>query len=152
MYSTCHISFDNIPEWFTYLRKPLGLTAVGLNLVRVPAGKGYTFMHRHERQEEVYIILRGSGLIHIESEDILLSEGDIVRVAPEALRAVKASDDTDLIILCAGADESDYSAAPDSDHLMEDGVPDWENLPPWYEGNEKIRKLNERIRASRKQT
>jgi hypothetical protein len=33
--------------------------------------------------------------------------------------------------------------------LIDDGIPDWENLPPWYEGNKKVIELNKKIRAQR---
>ncbi|MFQ6607936.1 MAG: cupin domain-containing protein [Fidelibacterota bacterium] len=149
MYSKYHFSWDDIPDWFTYLKAPLALTALGLNLIKIPAGKGYTFMHRHEHQEEVYIILRGRGIIHIEGNDISLVEGDIVRVSPKALRAVKAEDQESIILLCAGAVESNLALDPNSKYLYSDGRPDWENLPPWYKGNKKIKELNKQIRASR---
>jgi len=33
--------------------------------------------------------------------------------------------------------------------LIDDGIPDWENLPPWYEGNQKVIEINKKLKAER---
>ena len=33
--------------------------------------------------------------------------------------------------------------------LINDGIPDFDNLPPWYEGNTKIEELNKRLKNDR---
>ena len=43
---------------FQRLRKELGLTTFGLNLLRLRPGQG-SRIHRHERQEEAYLVLDG---------------------------------------------------------------------------------------------
>ena len=34
--------------------------------------------------------------------------------------------------------------------LINDGIPDFDNLPPWYVGNTKIAELNKRLKNDRK--
>lgn len=150
MFSKTSLDFDNLPEWLTFLRKDLVLKSVGLGLARVPAGMGYTFMHRHEEQEEVYIVLKGKGIIHIDGKDISLTKGDFVRVGPEAKRALKAADNSELVCLIVGAlPAKGYPRKPKSNTLIDDGIPDWENLPPWYEDNKKVMAINKKLRAQR---
>ena len=55
--------FDNFPNWLTFLRDEINLTALGMSFARLPAGKGYTYLHKHKKQEEVYVILQGRGVI-----------------------------------------------------------------------------------------
>jgi hypothetical protein len=38
---------------------------------------------------------------------------------------------------------------PKNSSLIDDGVPDWDHLPPWCEGNKKIIELNKKIRIER---
>jgi len=150
MYSRTNIDFNDPPPWLNMLRNDLNLQGVGLGLANVPRGKGYTFMHSHGEQEEVYIVLSGSGIIRIEDEDIDLRPGDFVRVAPQAKRALKASDESDLLVIIAGAPVMEnYPKNPKSSSLIDDGIPDWDNLPPWCEGNEKIIEINRKLRAQR---
>jgi mannose-6-phosphate isomerase-like protein (cupin superfamily) len=49
--------------------------------------------HRHERQEEVYVIVSGSGRIKIEDEVHELRQWDAVRVPPQTARAFEAGPD-----------------------------------------------------------
>ena len=77
-----NLDLQNLPNWLTFLKEDLNLKALGLSVVRLPACKGYTFMHQHEEQEEVYMILSGRGIIHIDGEDISLQEGDFINVVP----------------------------------------------------------------------
>jgi hypothetical protein len=33
--------------------------------------------------------------------------------------------------------------------LIDDGIPDYDNVPPWYEGNKKIAEINKRLKHER---
>ena len=139
---------ENLPDWLTFLRDDVKLTSVGMGFARLPIGKGYTFLHKHEVQEEIYIVLSGKGIIYLDGELIDLSPGDVVRVDPEVYRALKANDESELVCLIVGALPAEgFPKDPKNSILIDDGIPDWDHLPPWCEGNEKIIKLNKKIRA-----
>ena len=36
-----------------------------------------------------------------------------------------------------------------SKSLIDDGIPDWKNLPPWYEGNQKVIEINKKLKTER---
>ena len=149
-FNQTNLSIDSLPQWLSSLKKPLELSGVGVATFNLPAGKGYTFMHSHKEQEEVYIVLSGKGIIQIEDEAIDLSPGDFVRVSPLARRAIKADDESSMTgIVVGGVAKSGYPKYNGSKTLIDDGVPDWENLPPWCVGNETIAKINERLRSER---
>jgi len=149
-YTKTRLDLDDLPNWLTFLKEDLNLKALGLSVARLPAGKGYTIMHQHEEQEEVYMILSGRGIIHIDGKDISLQEGDFVNVVPESKRALKAANDSDLIFICAGAvSTGKYPKSPKSRALIDDGIPDYDSVPPWYEGNEKIAEINKRLKNER---
>ena len=149
-YTKTRLDLDDLPNWLTFLKEELNLKALGLSVARLPAGKGYTIMHQHEEQEEVYMVLSGRGIIHIDGKDISLQEGDFVNVVPESKRALKAANDSDLIFICAGAvSTGKYPKSPKSRALIDDGIPDYDSVPPWYEGNEKIAEINKRLKNER---
>jgi mannose-6-phosphate isomerase-like protein (cupin superfamily) len=150
-YKKTNLDFTNLPNWLSYLKDDLALNAIGLTVIRLPAGKGYTFMHQHKEQEEVYIVIDGKGIIHINGDDIPLFKGDFINVFPNSKRALKASEDSDLVYICAGAVKSEkYPNDKTKKTLINDGIPDFENLPPWYVGNKKIAELNKRLKNDRK--
>ena len=63
------------------LRRQLGVTSFGMNqIVLQPGQRGR--IHRHERQEEVYLVLEGRLTLVIESEPTELAEQELIRVAP----------------------------------------------------------------------
>jgi hypothetical protein len=145
-----HLDLQHLPNWLTFLKEDLSLKALGLSVVRLPAGKGYTIMHQHEEQEEVYMVINGRGIIHIDGEDISLQKGDFINVVPESKRALKAADDSDLIFICAGAvSTGKYPKSSNSKALIDDGIPDYDNVPPWYESNKKIAEINQRLKNDR---
>ena len=149
-YTKTRLDLDDLPNWLTFLKEDLNLKALGLSVARLPAGKGYTIMHQHEEQEEVYMVLSGRGIIHIDGKDISLQEGDFVNVVPESKRALKAANDSDLIFICAGAvSTGKYPKSPKSRALIDDGIPDYDSVPPWYKGNEKIAEINKRLKNER---
>ena len=151
-YKKTNLDLESPPNWLTFLKDKIGLSALGLTVTRLPAGKGYTFMHQHKEQEEVYMVINGNGIIHIDGEDIPITKGDFINVYPQSKRALKADEDSDLIFICAGAIKSNkYSNKQSSRALIDDGIPDFDNLPPWYRGSEKIMELNKRLKNERKE-
>jgi mannose-6-phosphate isomerase-like protein (cupin superfamily) len=71
-------------------RKPLGLAGGGFSYQRLAPDVEGPFGHRHDRQEEVYVVVGGSGRIKLDDEVRELAQWDAVRVAPETARAFAA--------------------------------------------------------------
>lgn len=64
---------------------------------RAPTG------HRHREQEEVCVVVGGSGRILLDGEIHRLRHWDLVRISPPVVRALGAGDDG-LELLAIGAD------------------------------------------------
>ena len=62
----------------------------GVSYQRVKPGKRQAFAHRHERAEEVYVVLRGSGQAKLDDQLVELRTLDAIRVAPGVTRAFQA--------------------------------------------------------------
>jgi uncharacterized cupin superfamily protein len=92
-------------ERFQPLRRELGVSAFGLNLIRLRPGQRGR-IHRHERQEEVYLVLEGSLTLGVEGEERVVARGEAVRVAP-AVRRQLTNRGRELLVLLAigGAEE-----------------------------------------------
>ena len=62
--------------------------------LRVPVG------HRHREQEEAYVVVNGSGRVLLDGEVRDLRQWDVLRVAPEVVRAFEAGPDgLDLVAI-----------------------------------------------------
>ena len=87
--------------------------------------------------------------MQIENEEFSLNPGDIIRVSPQAKRALKAGDEK-LIALCCGGVTKGYPNKEDSRTLIDDGIPHFDEPPKWYEGNEKNLALNQKMKKNYK--
>jgi mannose-6-phosphate isomerase-like protein (cupin superfamily) len=87
-------NFDGSPDLeFRLATKPLGLEQSGLGYQRLPANYRFPYGHVHKRQEEVYVVLRGSGRMKLDDEVVELREWDAVRVPPGTWRGYEAGPD-----------------------------------------------------------
>jgi mannose-6-phosphate isomerase-like protein (cupin superfamily) len=90
-------------ERFVPLRRRLGVSSFGLNqIVLAPRERGR--IHRHARQEEVYLVLEGTLTLLVESEESVLERGELVRVAPDLRRQLVNRGPERLVLLALGGD------------------------------------------------
>jgi mannose-6-phosphate isomerase-like protein (cupin superfamily) len=82
--------------------RELGAEQTGLAFHVVKPGQRQGFAHRHEKAEEVYVVLSGTGRVKLEDDIHDVGPLDAVRVAPEVRRAFEASDDAPLEVLAFG--------------------------------------------------
>jgi uncharacterized cupin superfamily protein len=88
-------------ERFTSLRRALGVTTFGLNLMSLEPGQRGR-IHRHEQQEEVYLVLEGAIRVTVEREPYDLGPFDALRVAPELRREVANPFSERAVLLALG--------------------------------------------------
>jgi mannose-6-phosphate isomerase-like protein (cupin superfamily) len=99
-------SFGSIEELgegygFRKVRKPLGVTAFGVNVVVFPPGyEG--FLHYHDSQDELYFVHAGTARVEVGDEDRLLGPGGLVHVESTTPRKVSNAGADDLVVLVVG--------------------------------------------------
>ena len=71
-------------------RKHLDSRDLGISLFRYAPDTRSPVAHSHKEQEEAYLVVRGSGRMLLDGETLPLREWDVVRVAPEVVRAFEA--------------------------------------------------------------
>ena len=109
--------FDGPPELeFRAATKELHLERCALSYQRVPAGCRFPYGHTHQTQEEVYVVVRGSGRMKLDDEVVELREWDAVRVPPGTWRGYEAGP-KGLEILVLGAPNLGEDPREDVDGL-----------------------------------
>jgi len=108
---------------FQRLRAELGVSTFGLNLMRLRPGQGGR-VHRHEHQEEVYLVLEGTLTLELEGEARELQRGELARVGPEVRRKLVNRHTASLLVLALGGA---------TEHVGRDGIA-WESWEDEGEG------------------
>jgi hypothetical protein len=98
-------------------REALGFERIGLSLQRLAPNARQPFGHRHGAQEEVYVVVAGSGRMNLDGDVREVRQWDAIRVAPGTTRAFEAGPEG-LEFLAFG--------------LATGGVADAESLPGWW--------------------
>jgi mannose-6-phosphate isomerase-like protein (cupin superfamily) len=71
-------------------RKHLDSRDLGVSLFRYAPNLRSPMAHSHREQEEAYVVVAGSGRVLLDGEIVDLRQWDVVRVAPEVVRAFEA--------------------------------------------------------------
>lgn len=102
-----------------FASRDLGLQLSGASLQRLAPGATQPFGHRHQTQEELYVVLDGAGRVKLDDEIFDVGPLDAIRVAPNVARA--------------------FSAGPGGLEFLAFGAPaveslpaDVEQLPDWW--------------------
>ncbi len=71
--------------------RELGVSAWGMNVIEIASGCMAYPEHDHMKdgQEEVYVVLEGSGTLDAAGERTELTEGTLVRVGPSTRRTIR---------------------------------------------------------------
>jgi mannose-6-phosphate isomerase-like protein (cupin superfamily) len=85
----------------------------GFSFHRIKAGKRQPFGHRHDEAEEVYVVVRGDGLLKLDDEIIEVETLDAIRVSPEVMRAFEAGDEGLEVIVFGARHDGDGAIDPD---------------------------------------
>ena len=91
-----------------FARTALEGETLGLSLMTLAPNFRIPFGHKHEGQEEVYVVLRGSARIKVEDEIVELGPMDALRIAMDTMRDVEAGPEgVEFIAFGAGDDPQD---------------------------------------------
>jgi quercetin dioxygenase-like cupin family protein len=88
-------------------RKHLDSRDLGISHVRYQANLRSPMAHSHREQEEAYVVVAGSGRVLLDGELHELRQWDVVRVAPEVVRAFESGPDGLEMIAIGGPKPAD---------------------------------------------
>ena len=96
-----------------FARSPLEGETLGVTLFTLAPGFRMPFGHKHEEQEEVYVVVRGSARIKVDDEIVELGEWDAIRFDKDAMRNVEAGPEgLEYMAVSAGKDARDAQMVP----------------------------------------
>jgi mannose-6-phosphate isomerase-like protein (cupin superfamily) len=102
-----------------FAREPLGAEQTGLSYQRYAPSFRSPFGHKHKEQEELYVLLSGSGRVKLDDDVVELKQWDVVRIGKDTMRCFEAGPD--------GAELLAFGAP-----VGEAGLADAEMAPGWW--------------------
>ena len=94
-------------------RAPLGGETLGVSLMQLAPGFRIPFGHKHEGQEEVYVVVRGSALVKVDDEIVEVGEWDAIRFDKNTMRNMEAGPNgVEYVAFGAGEDPRDAEMVP----------------------------------------
>ncbi len=99
---------DGHESMFLYAGKALGVTAWGMNVLKLPAGWDDYPEHDHNEDghEEVYVTLEGSATLEADGETWLLEPGNLARVGPAQKRRIVPGSEGVVLLAIGGPAEN----------------------------------------------
>ncbi len=96
-----------------FARSAVDGETLGLSLFTLAPNFRIPFGHKHTNQEEVYVVVRGSGRVKVENEIVDLAEWDAIRFGINTMRCMEAGPDgIEYLAFGAGDDPRDAEMAP----------------------------------------
>ena len=114
----------------TDLAKQLGARFLGARLWRLRPGQAST-RHRHFSQEELYVLLEGTGRVRVDGDLLTLGPLDALLVGPDSIRQIFNDTDADQLWLVVGAPPEGADTLEMSEEKLKALYPDGPKaLPP----------------------
>jgi mannose-6-phosphate isomerase-like protein (cupin superfamily) len=96
-----------------FARSDIEGETLGLTVFKLDPGFRIPFGHKHSAQDEVYVVVRGSGRVKVDDDIIELRAWDAIRFDQDAMRNVEAGPDgIEYLAFSAGNDSSDAEMTP----------------------------------------
>ena len=95
-----------------FAREDLGVSQVSVSYERLGPGFKQPFGHRHGNDEELYVVVGGSGHVKLGDELVDVGRWDAIRVSPETFRSFAAGPDGLELLAIGPASSGDAQTGP----------------------------------------
>ena len=97
-----------------FARTPIGGKTLGLSLFKLEPNFRIPFGHKHDSQEEVYVVVRGSARVKVDGKVVDVGEWDAIRFEKGAMHDVEAGPEgVEYLAFGAGDDASEVEMVQD---------------------------------------
>lgn len=115
-YSLVHPKLKYEIKGKVFLKDSTKSTGTEISFTTIPPKSELGYFHKHNKDEETYIIIEGSGYYQIDDDCFPIEEGSIIRVAPEGVRSLCNTSEGNMVFICIQSKENSLE-----EHTTEDG-------------------------------
>lgn len=125
-YSLIHPKLKHEIKGKVFLKESTKSTGTEISFTTIPPKSELGYFHIHNKDEETYIILKGSGFYQVDDDCFPVNEGSVIRVAPEGARSLCNTSDEPMVYVCIQSKQNSLE-----EHTTDDGkrvqlTPKWE--------------------------
>jgi len=127
-YSFIHPKNGQTVTGKVFVKEATQATGMEISFTTIPPHKELGYFHIHNKDEETYIILKGSGFYQVDDDCFPIKEGSVIRVAPKGVRSLCNTSDEGMVYICIQSKEhslEEYSS-DDGSRVVVD--PLWKTL------------------------
>jgi mannose-6-phosphate isomerase-like protein (cupin superfamily) len=124
-YSLVHPVNKRIIEGKVFIKDATKATGTEISFNSLPPQTEQPFFHIHRKNEETYLILKGSGFFQVDDDCFDIKEGSVIRVAPAGKRCIRNSSDKPMIYMVIQAKENSLEEYTTSDGERVQVEPKW---------------------------
>ena len=115
-YSFVHVKTKQEVRGKVFVKEATKTTGTEISFTVLPPRTELPYFHFHNKDEETYIILKGSGYYQVDDDCFPITEGSIIRVAPQGKRGLCNTSDTEMVYICIQSKENSLE-----EHTTDDG-------------------------------
>ncbi|MCL2289739.1 MAG: cupin domain-containing protein [Bacteroidetes bacterium] len=105
-YSLIHEKTGKEVKGKVFVKEPTKATGTEISFTTVLPKSELGYFHIHHRNEETYIILKGSGYYQVDDDCFPVQAGSIIRVAPEGVRSLCNTAEEEMLFICIQSKEN----------------------------------------------
>jgi mannose-6-phosphate isomerase-like protein (cupin superfamily) len=105
-YSLIHPKLGTEIKGKVFMKEPTNATGTEISFTVIPPKSELGYFHFHYKDEETYIILRGSGWYQVDKDCFPVKEGSVIRVAPGGVRSLCNTSEDEMVYICIQAKEN----------------------------------------------
>lgn len=123
-YSLIHPKLGIEIKGKVFVKEATNATGTEISFTTLAPKSDIGYFHIHTKDEETYIILRGTGMFQIDDDYFPIEEGSVVRVAPEGARNIYNSSDEEMLFVCiqSKANSLEEHTTDDGKRVQKDAI------------------------------
>jgi len=124
-YSLIHPVSKRVLEGKVFLKNATNSTGNEISFNSLPPHSEQPYFHIHRKNEETYIILKGSGFFQVDDDCFEITEGSVIRVAPQGNRGICNSSDETMTYMVIQSKENSLEEYTTEDGERHPFTPKW---------------------------
>jgi len=124
-YSMIHPKLNQKIEGKVFLKDATLATGTEISFQELPPHTELSYFHAHKQNEETYIVLKGMGFFQVDEDCFPITEGSVIRIAPQAKRGVCNTSDIPMIYMVIQSKENSLEQWSTEDGVRVSVGPKW---------------------------